>query len=92
MEQRTFNYGTSLPITVNKSLEIQLVRFTKIGEYFEFDIRWSHSQDHAGFSANFSLFGLFFNLAIQDNRHWNYTEKRWFLPSEEHADEEDSEC
>lgn len=45
-------------------------------------------QDHAGLRFSFSLFGLFFELNVCDERHWTYKENRWMTPEEEQKDHE----
>jgi hypothetical protein len=72
------------PITKNKSFEYQLELGRKFADQpFELSLNWSHKQDHAGIKFIFSVYKLFWiSFTIYDNRHWNFTEDRWYCDGE----------
>ena len=66
----------------NKFLEGEIGRQTN-WDWFQFSIQWTRHQDHAGLSITFEIMSFFCSVAIVDNRHWNWTKNRWYLPGEE---------
>lgn len=57
-------------VTKNKSLEIH---FAKFGSFFDFDVnmKWKRKCDHGGIYSDIQLFGLFLEINLSDDRHWN---------------------
>ena len=51
--------------------------------WFFFVLKWTRNCDHAGLDFNFELLGFWISFTIYDCRHWNYEEKRYYLPGEE---------
>jgi hypothetical protein len=69
-----------LNLTKHKTFEFQLDLFDKglAPNFFDFDMKWTTKQDHAGPSITISVFYLFyFHIMIYDNRHWNYETGTW---------------
>ena len=61
----------SFAVTQNKSLEIQLSKFSNI---FQFGINfdWRRKRDHGGVYFNIQLLPFYFEVNLSDDRHWNY--------------------
>lgn len=76
---------SSVKLTKNKTFEIQLEILNHLtNEWLNFNILWTTKRDHAGVFFTFScLKFVYFEINIHDNRHWNSSENRWFLPDEE---------
>jgi hypothetical protein len=73
-----------IQLSENKSFGIQ-TEFGKNSNFnpFEFLVKWTTKQDHAGFRFVFGIYGLFWiSIEIYDHRHWNYEKDRWYLPGE----------
>jgi hypothetical protein len=73
-----------IQLSENKSFGIQ-TEFGKNSNFnpFEFLIKWTTKQDHAGFRFVFGIYRLFWiSIEIYDHRHWNYEKDRWYLPGE----------
>lgn len=76
--------NTDIQLSQNKSFEFQ-IEFGKNSNFcpFEFSIKWTTKQDHAGFRFIFGIYGLFWIcMNIYDHRHWNYEKDRWYLPGD----------
>lgn len=57
--------------------------FQKQWHWIDFRFKLDRKTDHAGFHFELELFGYYFYLNIQDSRHWNYKEDRWYYSGEE---------
>jgi hypothetical protein len=44
---------------------------------FDFELRWTCKQDHAGISFGFGLLGYGISFRIYDTRHWNDETNTW---------------
>jgi hypothetical protein len=61
----------SLSVTKNKSLEIQLTKFSNIFQLgINFD--WRRKCDHGGIYFNIQLLPFYFEISLSDDRHWDY--------------------
>ena len=47
------------------------------GLILDFDIRWTHQQDHAGFGINIGILGYGIGFRVYDTRHWNEGLTAW---------------
>lgn len=69
-------YNCSGKITKNKSWEIQI--YKQDYTFLEVDIDTCIiGQDHAGVGINLGLFYFVISAKMYDNRHWDYTNKKW---------------
>lgn len=62
-------------LTKNKSWEVCVSK--QKGLIISFGINWTTKQSHAGVNVDFGIFGYWMSLDISDNRHWDYTNKKW---------------
>jgi hypothetical protein len=63
--------------TSNKSVELQISKFTPHELVnCSVDLHW-WGNDHAGPELDLNFLGYMFNFKIYDHRHWNYEENRW---------------
>lgn len=60
-----------------------LVMSMNIFGLFGYDIHFTRCEDHAGIRFGITLFGITGQIELYDNRHWNYSENRWYNPGEE---------
>ena len=44
---------------------------------FDFEMRWNHKTDHAGFEFGIGLLGYGFHFRIYDTRHWDDYHQQW---------------
>lgn len=52
--------------------------FCFLGDYFfNFSTYWNRKMDHAGFTFEFTLFGLSVYNKIYDERHWDFENDDW---------------
>lgn len=65
-----------LPITKNKTLELQFNRVKGTILTIETYIQWC-GRDHAGPHFEFGLFGWSCIISLPDNRHWDYANRTW---------------
>lgn len=65
-----------IKLTKNKTLE-SLFHKQLEWDYFEFDMKWTRRQDHAGFYLYLEITGLCYDFSISDNRHYSYKLKRY---------------
>lgn len=74
----------NVQLTENKSFEYQFEPGKKFARQpFGFYFSWTTEGDHNGLSLTFSLYKLFWvSFEICDHRHWNWDEKRFYLPGE----------
>lgn len=69
-----------IPLTKNKSLEIQLELFSSLSKdtIFEFNLNWTLKQDHAGPRFQLTIFRiLYFHIIIYDHRHYDWENDCW---------------
>jgi hypothetical protein len=65
-------------LSTNKTFEVQLSYFGFEHIFsFEIALNWTFKQDHAGPSFRLTIFGLDFNISVNDNRHWDYDNNCW---------------
>lgn len=62
-------------LTKHKFLELEFIRDPSV--IFNFEIRLSSHQDHAGFTFEIGLLSFEFLVNILDNRHWDYEHNNW---------------
>ena len=82
------NYSFEDNVTATKAVSIDLLRYEDWTEYFEFRIKWSRKEDHAGAEMAITIFGLSFRCSVFDMRHWNDEADRWALPDDVYNDDE----
>lgn len=72
-------------LSENKGIEIELCfdKSLDFTEFLHFYLSLNHKTDHAGFHWHTQIPFGFFNIDIQDSRHWNYEENRWYNDGEE---------
>jgi hypothetical protein len=58
-------------VTKNKSLEIQLTKFSNIFQ-LGLNLVWRRKGDHPGIYFDIQILPFFFAMNFSDNRHWNY--------------------
>jgi len=44
---------------------------------FDFEVRWTRGQDHAGIEIGAGILGYGISFRIYDTRHWNHMENCW---------------
>ena len=44
---------------------------------FDFEVRWTRGQDHAGVEIGAGMLGYGISFRIYDTRHWNHMENCW---------------
>jgi len=44
---------------------------------FDFEVRWTRGQDHAGVEIGAGILGYGISFRIYDTRHWNHMENCW---------------
>lgn len=71
-------HGSFLKIP-NKFWEFQTGVWKDWTNYFDLDISWTRKCDHAGFRLYIELCGLFLNITIYDNRHWDDDEDEFIF-------------
>ena len=65
-------------LSKNKTLELQFGNWRKDSwSWFDFSIKLTRKQDHAGFRFYAEIIGLHFILEIYDNRHFDYENNCW---------------
>jgi hypothetical protein len=69
-------------ICKNKYAELEFYRDSSL---LAFNFNWTIRQSHAGLDVELGLFGYCIHFNIYDNRHWNYTEGRWYKYDEENG-------
>ena len=69
-------YNISGNITVNKSWEFEIIRYSRDFVRLLIDLSWK-GRDHAGPEILIGLFGYSMSAKIYDNRHWNWETKDW---------------
>jgi len=52
---------------------------------FDFEMRWNHKTDHAGFEFGIGLLGYGFHFRIYDTRHWDDYHKQWAVYEYTHS-------
>lgn len=62
---------------INKTFEFQIARHKTGRYYFDFEIKWTHNCDHAGFECYLGLFGAFIEINFVDVRHWDWEKECW---------------
>jgi hypothetical protein len=72
------------PLTKNKTLEVE-IDSTNTYSWFDFSFVLTKKSDHAGLYITLSLFKWELRFQINDNRHWDYDENRWYLEGEEYS-------
>jgi len=65
----------------HKSLEVEVGYGSQQG--FSIGWRFNTKGDHAGLRGWLDIFKFFFSISIQDTRHWNYLENRFYNQNEE---------
>ena len=70
ISQRTYK------VTKNKSLDMGFFIHGNCLIEVAFDLRW-RGHDHAGPRLNLGVLGYNLDIALCDNRHWDYTNNRW---------------
>jgi hypothetical protein len=69
-------------ICENKYAELEVYRDSSL---VAVNFNWTIRQSHAGLDVELGLFGYCIHFNIYDNRHWNYTEGRWYKYDEENG-------
>lgn len=69
-------YNRSGSMTVNKSWEFEIIRYSRDFIRLLIDLSWK-GRDHAGPEILIGLFGYSLSAKIHDNRHWNWETKDW---------------
>ena len=64
-------------ISKNKAISLQIGKW-ELCDWFDFSIKWSRREDHAGFRVHLELLSCYFYFDIYDTRHWNLEHKRWW--------------
>lgn len=64
----------------NKCWEVEVM---KCEELFRIEFQYTIRQDHAGLSLELGLLGYKIDIRRYDIRHWNPTEGRWMIYTEE---------
>lgn len=66
-------------LTRNKSLELQLSRFSLDDSRSLFDLclRWTVRRHHAGPQFRLEILGFYFGSSIYDHRHWDDDANDW---------------
>jgi len=64
----------------HKFWEVQIM---KTDDIVSFDLRVTTRRDHAGAELWLGLLGYSINFNVYDNRHWNHSEGRWMIYTEE---------
>jgi hypothetical protein len=66
----------SFSVTKNKSLEIQLSKFSNIFQ-LGLNLDWRRKCDHAGIYFDIQILPFFFAISLSDDRHWDYETNTW---------------
>ncbi len=64
----------------HKYIELEFYKDTSL---VSFNFNWTIRQSHAGLDIELGLLGYCVHFNIYDNRHWNHTEGRWMIYTEE---------
>ena len=72
----------SIKFTKNKAYCIQFSKW-EYWEWFNFHIKLTRKQDHAGISLLIHILGFEIRFRTYDTRHWNIDEDRWYEPKED---------
>ncbi len=67
-------------VYTNKYAELEVYKDSSL---LSFNFSWTIRQSHAGLDIEFGLLGYCVHFNLYDNRHWNYTEGRWMIYTEE---------
>lgn len=67
----------------SKFVELEVYRDSSL---LSFNVNWTIRQSHAGLDFEFGLLGYCFHFQFYDIRHWNYTEGRWMIYTEENGE------
>lgn len=65
---------------LNKSIEVGVQLAARRGFFLNLDVKTKG--DHAGVRLYVELFGVLFECAFHDVRHWNWCLDRWMFPGE----------
>lgn len=69
-------YEKNVFVTKNKTLEIQITKYTYTLFGIYLDLMW-FGQDHAGPCFSICILGYEMGVSLQDNRHWNHEKNNW---------------
>jgi hypothetical protein len=74
MKNRTF--WKVFRLSKNKTFEFQIGTWEH-WSYFNLETEFSRKRDHAGFTFDIQILGVYLRLCIHDNRHWNRKFNCW---------------
>lgn len=66
-------------ISENKAIEIELSLFKEWWNYFDFYVKLTRKQDHAGFRFGIEIMRFYFCFQIYDIRHWDIDNDKWVV-------------
>jgi hypothetical protein len=70
------NFGcVSGVLFAHKAWELEHTYYSPL--LFDFEVRWTRGQDHAGVEIGAGILGYGISFRIYDTRHWNHMEKCW---------------
>jgi hypothetical protein len=72
-----WKYGMFIKLSQNKGLEIEGGYNKNFCNWFNFSICSDRKMDHAGFHFDIELLGLWGDISIYDNRHWDTDNNCW---------------
>lgn len=67
----------TVPVTKNKTFELQLVRHFYYLFSVDFDTTFK-GEDHAGPECEINIFGYSLAVSLRDNRHWDDDKGDWY--------------
>jgi hypothetical protein len=67
----------TIVITTNKSMEIQVGRFSPAPYFFTAHLGWNRHCDHGGPEAEIGIWGFHLITKIYDVRHWDHEAEKW---------------
>jgi hypothetical protein len=70
-------WNTSYKLIRHKHFEIECQFNKDFWHWFNFHVSLSRKIDHAGFELRIEIIGLWIQISLYDNRHWDYDRNCW---------------